>query len=267
VGGAFQVAHGLATDPGGAHLDIGGFRAFVESTGQPAGPGGVVGSIEVLGMHWTSRLSVKPSFTNVDNVPITVRVTPDYRSNGQIIPGVPGDPIVLRPGESLPPDRREGFALRRDAELASYKVEYSGSPLSSTELAFLGLVDGTLSELNLDVGIAIFGDILVPGLNNATTDLFIAVDLTQWGLHPTSFGPGDVFSISAGLSDDLPGFLIGTSPVTLGPNGFETANPFTGTVFVGALIDGESAVAGPGPVILLTSALLVMLRYGRRRRP
>jgi hypothetical protein len=86
--------------------------------------------------------------------------------------------------------------------------------------------------------------------------------LTQWLGNPTDFNPGDVYSINSGMNDLLPGFLIGTSPIVLGSDGFTTDHPFTGNVFVAATIDGET-VPEPGTILLLAAGLL--LSYRQRR--
>ena len=261
---AAQVTHRDKDGP--AHRDAGEFSAAVDALGFPRMPGEPNAFISVSAQHLGSPVPVTPSFKNFLDRPVKVRVTPDYRAplTNDIFP-FGGAEYTIPPGGSLPPEAKLEAKSPSGAALASLKVEYAASPLSSTELAFLGTVDGAFTELDLDAGIALFGDILAPGLNNDAVPLFIGVDLTRWQSHPTAFEAGDIFTIDDGLSDLLPGFLVGTSPVTLGPDGYVTDHPFTGQVFVGAAIDGHLAPA-PGTLALLASGVMGWLVCALRRR-
>ncbi|PYJ03327.1 MAG: hypothetical protein DME25_12595 [Verrucomicrobia bacterium] len=169
--------------------------------------------------------------------------------------------VILGPGESL---ARQPFDPSfAGGTLASIKYDYSGSATQSMTLAFLGTVDGTFNELDLDMGIQLLGNVLLPALKNDDTNLFIGVDLTQWQSFPTNFNALDTFTFAGGTNDALPGFLIGTSEVALGADGYETASPFSGEVYVAGAIDGE--VPEPGIGALLWTGVLLTTWQARRR--
>jgi hypothetical protein len=221
--------------------------------------------VEVTGIHEGLPVAVVPSLLNTGPGPVTVQITPDYRAPGRVVTvgptrdaGVVGAGPNPRKFDKLDPTRGLGV-------LSSVAIRFSGSPsFSDTEMAFLGLVDGVFSELDFDLGIDLFtggSEFVLPGLENDATDLFIGVDLTQWLTNPTPFSAADVFSFIGGLDPLLPGFLVGTSPVTLGPLGLETASPFTGDAFVRTTLDGEvGSVPEPG------SGLLALASSIRRRQ-
>jgi hypothetical protein len=145
-----------------------------------------------------------------------------------------------------------------------YKVKYTlGDPSSTaTTLAFLTGSFGDFTEADLGLMTNFFAgdqEFLVPmlfdGSNNS--NLFAAVDLTQWLSFPTAFNNGDQYSFVNGKSAALPGFVVGTSEVMLDPSvGFTTANPFTGTLIAKGIIDGQS-IPEPSALVPLGGCLLV----------
>ena len=159
--------------------------------------------------------------------------------------------------------------------LSDYKVQAFGSGQSETMLAFAGKVDGAINELDLGSATRLFkgsDEFLVPmfSRNDNTSDLFVAVDLTQWlsagGSLPLS--TGESFNISGGTNPSLPGFLFSTSPITFVPGtGFITANPLGGeNVHVRAMIDGVSFVPEPSTVPMFGAGLLIIMAALRRLR-
>jgi hypothetical protein len=263
---AGQVSHDQAKDIG-----------ILKTTVQTDNKGNPINSsIVVAGSH-QGAFPVAASFTNDSQRVIKkLDVTPDYvvtpilDGNPSIVDGPtihsipPGPP--LGPGQSpkpigLPPTFDDGNPLHNLGVLTSFKVVASGSPPTETDLAFLGLRDGLPAELDLGAALDMmlgenefFAPFLRPVVDDDTLSLFVGIDLTQWvGLDGT-FDPGDVFSLADGVSAALPGILVGTSPITLGPDGYETDNPYTGDVVVTGTIDG-GVVPEPSSVVLISTAI------------
>lgn len=246
------------------HIDIGRLKtiATVNAAGQASG------SIHVAGNHAGDlRPLLIPSFTNNGNRPVQVSVTPDYR-DPQTKETRPDNqqkvdyPTWITPGLSVPDlvgdNKRFKERLADGSTLSSYTITVRGSAGTETHLAFLGTVDGVFSALDLEAAAYLFAgedEFFVPYLRPVadmdTLDLFVAVDLTQWLGLAGEFDPGDVFAISNGMSDVLPGISVATSPFSLGINGFESANPYSGEVVVTGTIDGHI----PEPTVLALLAL------------
>jgi hypothetical protein len=125
-----------------------------------------------------------------------------------------------------------------------YVVKLTINPTTELTLAFLGEVDGVPGKLDLVAGFDLFGnpEITAPMFHAAnSTDLFVAVDLSQWLSFPTVYDASDTFSITAGKSDQLPGYLFSTSPIDFDPvAGYTTTNPYEGEVYVSGTVDGKA---------------------------
>jgi hypothetical protein len=208
---------------------------------------------------------LRASIENLGTKPLkNITVTPSYQPPGGA-PIVSGPPIPLA---DLPPSgEHKGVSLPKLGSLlpTDYKVTVSGSPITETTLTFLGTDDGLRAELPLGDFTGLFGldSFIVPMLRafDDTTDLFVGVDLTEWLSDPRPFAAGDVFSFVNGVDSDLPGFVIGTSPIDL-LSGLIT-DLFTGDVAVVASIDGEIVPAPePGSVILLLTSLIGLTLLG-----
>jgi len=250
----------------GTHFDAGRLSAILlgAGTAQP------VGGVGVNAIHFGVAGKVRGAVKNVGTNPIGVTLTPDYRTPEQLIDG---NPIPLG---SLGQNGKKVLPIPgtfQNGILTSMKVKTTGSASSETHAAFLGEVDGVFTEMNLDVGIALFAgenvDFTYPLFFHDTRDLFIGIDLTQWLSFPTPFSPLQSFSFQNGTSDLLPGVLVGTAPVTLGPNGFESTAPFTGDAFVRAVGDGSFApVPEPSTFILWAAGIGLIGSYStiRQRR-
>jgi hypothetical protein len=269
---AGEVTHGKATDVG-----------FLKTTVQTNNTGGTLPStVRVAGNH-SDTFPVKASFSNEGTRVITnLTVTPDYDvidfatgnesvKDGPPIPAAPKGGVA--PGGSTSTQLPDQLDLTSSpnlvsAGLTSFRIVGSGSPPTDTELAFLGTNNGNFGELDMGAMLDLllgpnefFAPFLRPVLNEDTLALYVGVDLTQWvGLDGT-FSPGEVFSLTDGTSDALPGVIVGTSPVTLGANGFQTDAPYTGDVVATGTIDG-GIVPEPSSLILMATALgLISLRW------
>jgi hypothetical protein len=220
-------------------------------------------TIHTQGVHRDAPLPFTASVTGPAG---NVVITPDFRSaNGSLTDGTPINVGNVAAGVTR--DVRLPLSKVGTGEpLTSYKVVASGSGTTDTHLAFVGLVDGVLSELDLGVATAAFagGEFVVPMLRHETLDLFVFVDLTQWTSVLPSFAIGDEFDFVGGVSAELPGFLASTTPIAfvagVGPT---TAAPLTAEVFVGAQIDGH--VPEPGTLALFVPAALLLVRAVRRQ--
>jgi hypothetical protein len=155
-------------------------------------------------------------------------------------------------------------------EISNYTISASGSPTTTTTLAFLGLVDGVMSELDMAAAGQLFlHDAvrwLVPFLRatDDTTDLFVGVDLTQFLAMPVPYQVGDVFSFTNGLSQSLPGIVVGTSPVFFDGAGFTSMDLYDGDAGVVAEIDGETTPEPTTPALFAIGAASLAVT-GRRR--
>lgn len=146
---------------------------------------------------------------------------------------------VMRPGEIVP------LPLRTETHLG-FVSEDNGS---------FFLEDYT-EELISKLGVGT--EYFLPNLENFETggelNIFIGVDLNQWLTSTPQFEIGDTFDFVNGLSNELPGFIAGTSPIQFSPTqGWFTEQPFTGSLTTTGTIDGDSM---PVPESSSTSYLL-----------
>jgi len=73
--------------------------------------------------------------------------------------------------------------------------------------------------------------------------LFVAIDISEFLFSGAAVPPGTPVSVVTGEADDLPGYLIGTTPISFDPNeGWVNPDPYTGTLEV----IGEITIAAPG---------------------
>jgi hypothetical protein len=133
-------------------------------------------------------------------------------------------------------------------------------------LAFLGETDSGFEKLDLweaadlMVGAETY---LAPMVWNDAQDLYAGIDLTQWLSFGAVFPSGHAFSFENGVCSELPGYMVGTSPVMLDPAvGFVTASPYTGTAVKWGDIDGGTPEPG---TILLALFGVTAASAGRRR--
>ncbi|CCI04651.1 exported hypothetical protein [Microcystis aeruginosa PCC 9443] len=219
------------------------------------GVGGPQAEVLLSGTHIRKGNPFQASLHNTTGRPLTVFIKPSYRSqDGTVVFGDELDPIVLDNNNS----RKIPLPARPDlGELSDYAIRASGSGITETTLAFIGEVDGVLTELDLSAATSLFvgfDPFLVPSLNNQTLDLFVAVDLVQWlSNNPFTPGIGDTFDVANGVSSLLPGFLFSTSEISFVPGtGFVNNAPFNGQVsFNGLVIDGQVVVPEPTSTLSL----------------
>jgi hypothetical protein len=254
LSGAGQIQHGT-------HQDIAKYDITVKPEGidHP-----LSATIKVDAEHHGKPIPFFASYKNPSNVDVGVFLRPSYRKpDGSIENGPPVGPFFVKAGvharfqDEIPPTLNNN-------PLADYVVDVFGSPLTSTTLAFLGDVNGVLSELDLGLATALFtgpGGILFPSLVTETQDLFVAVDLTQWESASPSFAFGDLYTITDGTHPLLPGVLVSNTPISLVPGlGFTSDSPYSGTVSVRGTIDGE--VPGPSSVLLFVAGIVALIGRG-----
>jgi hypothetical protein len=123
-------------------------------------------------------------------------------------------------------------------------------------LAFVSSDGGNLHFLDLAEASALRGfsgdnEFFAPGLYSDTTDIYVSVDLTKWLNNPTVIANGEQINLINGTSEQLPGFLISTSPITFNELlGFKTNDPLNGTVTKTGILDGSAV---PEPLTILGS--------------
>jgi hypothetical protein len=69
-------------------------------------------------------------------------------------------------------------------------------------------------------------------------DIYIMIDVETWFADPRP--EQNEYTVVDGVCDDLPGYLIGTTPIVFDPNAPESGYPFSTTLYTGTLHnDGE----------------------------
>ena len=301
--GAKQLSHDAHNDIGsfavavtGQAVPPGNVPAALALLGAPVSPLvaaqivqlGAVGQIQAKGLHTAEQLDVRPSFKNTLGKSVQVRIAPDYRltadSKGlnkkkdEIVTLPARAPVEVKAGEDkkdfLPFERKitsvrvNNKDIPASGTLASLTYTASGSATTTTTLAFVGEVDGVLSELDFDTALLHFlgtEEFFVPMLRNEGIDLFVAVDMVQWLSFMRPIVPNKPYTVdSFGFIEDLPGFLVSTTEIGFGANGFETNSPFSGgQVFVASVLDGQ--VPEPGALVLLAIGM-AGIGWAQRRR-
>jgi hypothetical protein len=101
---------------------------------------------------------------------------------------------------------------------------------------------------------------------NLNATLYYDVDLTAYYAGGAPLYPDDasmIFQIVNGTSPELPGYLFGTSPISLDPiNGLVTANPYTGDV---TSVMQEGVCTPEPPTMSLCAILLLALAWSTIR--
>ena len=136
-----------------------------------------------------------------------------------------------------------------------------------------------LTELPPWIDANVEGSIPFPGLGDPTgtiTEVYIIVDPSVWLTDPRPFQ--DTYDIVNGECPDLPGYLIGTTPIVFDPNTPQGGNPFSTTPLNGTLsLDSDvifTETVEPIPtvsewgLIVMTLLLLVAgtIIFARRRK-
>lgn len=264
--GKVSVASKAALISHGVHSDI--FRTTVTAVG-PGAATPASGAIAAAGEH-TKGAGLQASIENTGTTTLkNVTVTPSYfnPATGLTTDGNPIKRKDIKPGGSDKVDLpNSGNLVPTD-----YKITANGSPTTVTTIAFLGTNNGMPAELPLGDFAQLFegnAEFLLPMLraSDDLTNLFVGVDLTQWLGDPQIFTAGETFSFINGVSDALPGFIVGTSAISFDATSgdFVSANPYTGNGFVAATIDG-SVIPEPSSLALILGSL--SLGGLMRRRP
>lgn len=147
----------------------------------------------------------------------------------------------------------EGEVIQPEQSATDWRTQFAFNPTSDMTLAFVVGAPGTFTKLELGVATETFtneGEYAVPALFDAapgSTEIYIAVDLVQWLSFPTPYVDDDTFTVTAGSSPDLPGFVFSTTPIPFtAADAYLAPAPFTGTVTV----SGElGSVAGQFPSV------------------
>jgi len=99
----------------------------------------------------------------------------------------------------------------------------------------------------------------LPSISSSTTEnIYIVVDLSAWLADPRI--PQDNYVISDGECADLPGYLIGTTPIVFNQNADPTENPFQTTTFTGTVdLAGSSGYDIPEEIPTLSEWGMIVL--------
>ncbi len=144
--------------------------------------------------------------------------------------------------------------------------------------------DGTTNQWQLqDLGQWIDDNaeipLVLPSIGDDTgviQDVYVMVNLGEWLADPRPLL--DTYAIVDGASPDLPGYLIGTTPIVFNPDAGPDENPFSTTPLTGALVgDAEVTYSASAPIptvsewglIVMTLLMLTVatVALGRRRQP
>ena len=101
----------------------------------------------------------------------------------------------------------------------------------------------------------------MPMLGDDTGDIqnvYLVADVDTWRLDPKELLPS--YDIVDGRCDDLPGYLIGTTPITFNPDAASDEDPFGTTPLTGTLVrDGERTVGPTWPIPAVSEWGLVVM--------
>ena len=254
------------------HIDVARAGVTTLGVGFPAGP---EARVFVRAEHHGTppigfRLIASFRHPGITPNPFTVNVTPSYRRpNGTIDTSAPA--VGPTNGNPITPGQRDTFNLPRTRGgnvLSNFTITGTGSGSTATTLAFLGLVDGTFSEMDMDIATLLFVDtkeFVVPYFFDSLIDLHVGIDLAEWFLDPPDYNFGDSVMFTNGINPNFHGVTIGTSEIYFDSNnGFVTDNPLTDNVLITAGIDGQ--VVPETPVIWLLSITFAIGLFVKRYR-
>jgi len=243
-------------------------------------------SIQLKGKHYTGGFQMTASFKNDQNHPVSGDIIPSY-----LDPTVPGfNPFMpkssldeskktsfkdLQPGKetkaTLPTKEVVVNGEKLTLPPTDFQVRASGSGTTTTTLAFLGTAEGVSGVTELEMAplsLLLVGEDewLAPDLLDASGgDLEVFVNLTQWLGSGATFTGLQSFSLSDGVSDDLPGVFVSTTPITVNNDGSLQGTPFDGQVFVGGTIDGQAvAVPAPSGLVLALAGMVSLAPFALR---
>lgn len=93
----------------------------------------------------------------------------------------------------------------------------------------------------------------LPSLGDPTGDIqdvYVVVNLPDWVADPREYQ--EIYEIVDGTCPDLPGYLIGTTPIVFNPLAGETENPFETTPLTGTLYRDGEIILGRGDTVIPT---------------
>ena len=102
-------------------------------------------------------------------------------------------------------------------------------------------------------------------LHEGDPEIFTGVDLSLYLEHPLDTIPA-ILTFVNGVSADLPGYLVGLSPVTVDPitGNYVTSAPFSGDVAFGSELT-LAAIPEPPSWLLIAAGLAALSGWARRR--
>jgi hypothetical protein len=179
------------------------------------------------------------------------------------------------PGLAVPP-RTKATSNVSESPKGTSPTDYHiivDDPGFTTDTTLAFLVGSTGSFRMLDLGQASRSrgfiddnEFLVPGLSSDTMDIYAAVNLSQWLSSLAPITPNQAITLTNGVSDLLPGFLVSASPIAFNmTSGFTASDLVSGTVYERAILDG-SAIPEPSTLALLGISILGVLAFRRRGR-
>jgi len=173
-------------------------------------------------------------------------------------------PLTLRPGFKVSSNVHDSPNLRSPNDY--HVISTDPGFTSDFWLAFLAGSPGNFRMLDLgdasrSRGFVGDNEFTVPALFSDNLDLFVAIDLSRWLDSPTNIAPGQAITLTGGMSDLLPGFLVSTAPISFNmESGFTTDSPLSGTVNANGILDG-SAIPEPSSLVLTGIGGIMMLGY------
>lgn len=220
--------------------------------------------IEMHAIHSLGQRRTRWSFTNSKDHEIDLYISASYAD------GTSQSLEKWHPGTVAPGKRAEGDLPKSSLGLPPTDVNVIpvGSFSAATTLAFIGDVDGTVSEIDYGVGIEYFTggeEFVVPYVESATQDLYVFVDLTQWLSFPYSFNNDEIFDFNDGINSLLPGFLVATAPINFIPGQglvYDATTLYSGSLKTVGIIDGKIPESD---TLTLVGLGIVVIRFLRRR--
>ena len=116
-----------------------------------------------------------------------------------------------------------------------------------------------LLEIPSWVDANVTSELPIPSLGDTTgviQEVYIVVDLAAWHADQRAFQAS--YTIVDGECDDLPGFLIGTTPIVFDSLAGETENPFSTTNLSGILWNDAEVILDPGNIPTLSEWGLII---------
>ena len=107
----------------------------------------------------------------------------------------------------------------------------------------------------------------MPGLGDPTgvqPNIYFIADPAEWLADPRPLQ--DWYTVVNGECEDLPGYLIGTTPIVFDPHAGPGGNPFSTTPFTGTLERDSTITFVPEPTVAIVLAAGAVAVIRRRRK-